>query len=180
MGSSTSNYYFSYNATIPNQSLLVAESLSEANKIIDAYSYGIKFPFVKNENGEILLRKPKGERGGYKWTYAKGGADDSDSSIEDAAMREVKEETGLDIKINQFIGLYSSDNNPVIIAAFSAKSIGGKLYSGYETDAVDLIEIDSLSEFPFEFDEKIYNDYLNIIRLNNWGVIWHKIYIWLN
>jgi len=53
MGSSTSNYYFSYNATIPNQSLLVAESLSEANKIIDAYSYGIKFAFVKNENGEI-------------------------------------------------------------------------------------------------------------------------------
>ena len=53
MGSSTSNFYFSYNATIPNQSLLVAKSLSEANKIIDAYSYGIKFAFVKNENGEI-------------------------------------------------------------------------------------------------------------------------------
>ena len=54
---------------------------------------------IINENGEILLRKPKGERGGYKWTFAKGGADDSDSSIEDAAMREVKEETGLDCEI---------------------------------------------------------------------------------
>ena len=82
--------------------------------------------------------------------------------VENAAIREVKEETGLDININEFIGLYSSDNNPIVIAAFSAKSFGGKLYSGFETDAVDLIEIDSLSDFPFEFDENIYNDYLRI------------------
>ena len=130
-------------------------------------------------NSKLVLIKRSFEPAMGKWCFPSGYVNKGEK-VEKAAIREVKEETGLDIKINQFIGLYSSDNNPVIIAAFSAKPIGGKLYSGYETDAVDLIEIDSLSEFPFEFDEKIYNDYLNIIRLNNWGVIWHKIYIWLN
>ena len=48
IGSSTANYYFSYNANIPNQALVLAESLSEANKLIDDYSYGIKYAFIRN------------------------------------------------------------------------------------------------------------------------------------
>ena len=53
IGSRTANYYFSYNANIPNQALVLAESLSEANKLIDDYSYGIKYAFIRNQAGEI-------------------------------------------------------------------------------------------------------------------------------
>ena len=55
IGSRTANYYFSYNANIPNQALVLAESLSEANKLIDDYSYGIKYAFIKNQAGEIMV-----------------------------------------------------------------------------------------------------------------------------
>ena len=45
------------------------------------------------EDGKILLREPKGHYGGYVWTFAKGGAN-AGGSAEDAALREVHEETG--------------------------------------------------------------------------------------
>ena len=53
MGSITANYYFSYNSNIPNQDLVFAENLYDANKLIDDYSYGIKYAFTKNHIGEI-------------------------------------------------------------------------------------------------------------------------------
>ena len=48
------------------------------------------------------------------------------------------------------------------ILIFSVVNVS--LFLIFILNSLDLIEIDSLSEFPFEFDEKIYNDYLNIIR----------------
>ena len=48
-GSTTSNYYFSYNSNIPSHSLALAKSLSEANKLIDDYSYNIKYAFFRNK-----------------------------------------------------------------------------------------------------------------------------------
>ena len=116
-------------------------------------------------NNKLVLIKRSFEPAMGRWCFPSGYVNKGEK-VEKAAIREVKEETGLDIIIKEFIGLYSSDDNPVIIAAFSAKSIGGKLYSGFETDAVDLIEIDSLSDFPFEFDKNIYNDYLSIKNIN--------------
>ena len=53
MGSITANYYFSYNSNIPNQDLVNAENLIDANKLIDNYSYGIKYAFIRNHVGEI-------------------------------------------------------------------------------------------------------------------------------
>ena len=53
IGSETANYYFSYNANIPSQALGLAESISEANKLIDDYSYGIKYAFTRYNSGQI-------------------------------------------------------------------------------------------------------------------------------
>jgi len=53
MGSTTANYYFSYNSNIPSHSLELVKSLSEANKLIDDYSYNKKYAFIRNKSGEI-------------------------------------------------------------------------------------------------------------------------------
>ena len=47
-----------------------------------------------NDQGQILLRKPKVHFDGYHWTFAKGGADENETP-HDTAIREVEEETGL-------------------------------------------------------------------------------------
>jgi 8-oxo-dGTP diphosphatase len=46
-----------------------------------------------DENGHVLLRRPKGDFHGYVWTFPKGRPDPGESP-EEAALREVKEETG--------------------------------------------------------------------------------------
>src|SRR5487761_534723 len=48
---------------------------------------------VFNPAGQILLREPADHFDGYVWTYAKGGADEGESTAA-AALREVREETG--------------------------------------------------------------------------------------
>ena len=52
-GRTPANYYFSYNSKIPSHSLELAKSLSEANKLIDDYSYNIKYAFIRNNSGEM-------------------------------------------------------------------------------------------------------------------------------
>lgn len=50
------------------------------------------------QGDQILLRRPTGEFGGYVWTFAKGRRD-ADETPEEAALREVREETGYEAEI---------------------------------------------------------------------------------
>lgn len=52
--------------------------------------------------GRVLLREPTNHFGGYVWTFAKGRIDKGETP-EQAALREVREETGYDAKIRGFI-----------------------------------------------------------------------------
>jgi len=53
---------------------------------------------IFDDAGRVLLRKPKGEFDGYKWTFPKGRPNDGETP-EAAALREVLEETGVRAKI---------------------------------------------------------------------------------
>ena len=59
---------------------------------------------IINEDGEILLQK-RSEHDDI-WGLP-GGAVEIGESIEESAIREIKEETGLDISIEYLIGVYS-------------------------------------------------------------------------
>ncbi len=52
---------------------------------------------------EILLAARRTRRGDLAWGLAKGGIE-QDESIEDAAVREVREETGIDADIEESLG----------------------------------------------------------------------------
>ncbi|SRX94725.1 NUDIX hydrolase [Frankia sp. EAN1pec] [Mycobacterium shimoidei] len=67
---------------------------------------------VTNDNGEILLLK---RRDNSLWTIP-GGGHEAGETIEDTAVREVREETGLEVSITGLVGVYT---NPAHVVAYS-------------------------------------------------------------
>jgi ADP-ribose pyrophosphatase YjhB (NUDIX family) len=75
--------------------------------------------------GKILLT----QRDDFEtWILPSGGIEDGES-ISQAAIRETKEETGLDVELERLVGVYSRLSNmpPVYALLFTAKPIGGEI-----------------------------------------------------
>jgi len=77
---------------------------------------------VINENNEILLIK--GPRRGWEMP---GGQVEEGESLSDAAIRETKEEAGIDIEIIRFCGVFQNVGNSICNTLFLGKPIGGEL-----------------------------------------------------
>ncbi len=75
--------------------------------------------------------------------------------VEEAAAREVLEETGLVVKVEHLVGLFSEMGHPVIVAAFAAKEIGGGLRAGAEAQEVDFFSPEDLPPLAFLRDVQI-------------------------
>ncbi|WP_454190814.1 NUDIX domain-containing protein [Paenibacillus sp. Marseille-Q7038] len=80
-------------------------------------------------HGKLLMieEKKPGEVG--KWNFPSGRAEQGEPILA-AALREVKEETGIDIKLTSTTGVYnftSSTNDQVILFHFMGEIIGGAL-----------------------------------------------------
>ena len=79
---------------------------------------------VIHENKILLTQRDDFET----WILPSGGVEDGES-IAQAAIRETKEETGLDVELTRFVGIYSRLGNmsPVHAVLFVAKPIGGEI-----------------------------------------------------
>ncbi|MED3550828.1 NUDIX hydrolase [Cytobacillus praedii] len=75
---------------------------------------------VLNDQGEILLIK--GPRRGWEMP---GGQVEEGESIKDAAIRETKEESGIDIAVIKFCGIFQNVDRSIFNTLFLAKAIGG-------------------------------------------------------
>ncbi len=93
-----------------------------------------------------------------RWSFPSGYVDRGEA-IEDAAVREVKEETGLDVELIGLIGLYSRSGSPVALAVFSARVVGGKLEAGSEAQDAAWFSVDELPPLPFPHDDQILKDW---------------------
>ncbi|EGA90195.1 ADP-ribose pyrophosphatase [Planococcus donghaensis MPA1U2] len=83
---------------------------------------------VLNEQGELLLIK--GPRRGWEMP---GGQVEEGESLTEATIREVKEETGIDIEIQKFCGVYQNVESSICNTLFIAKPIGGQLTTSAES-----------------------------------------------
>ncbi|MGW7160172.1 NUDIX hydrolase [Paenibacillus taichungensis] len=107
---------------------------------------------VLNENDEILLMK--GRRG---WEMPQGCVEEGET-ITQAAIREVKEETGIDIELIKFCGLYQNTTRGVCNNIFTGKPIGGTLTTSIESDEVGFFTLEQANEMITwgNFKERIH------------------------
>ena len=93
--------------------------------------------------GKILLTKREDFE---TWVLPSGGVEEGESLVQ-AAIRETKEETGLEVELTGLIGVYSrlGDWAPGYMVLFAAKPVGGerKCQAG-ETIAVEWFAFDEL------------------------------------
>jgi len=61
-----------------------------------------------------------------KWVFP-GGYVDRGESVQDAAVRETKEECDLDVKLRSLLDVYSYPRSPNVIVVYAAEVIGGEL-----------------------------------------------------
>ena len=129
---------------------------------------------IIEKDDRIVLIRRKNEP--FKGKLAMpGGYVDWGETVEHAAVREAKEETSLDVKLIDVLGVYSDPKrNPrikSIAIVFIGKPIGRKLKAG--DDAVDAFwfNINEIESKEFAFDhKKILTDYLKWKKKK--GVYW--------
>ena len=75
---------------------------------------------VLNDQGEILLIK--GPKRGWEMP---GGQVEEGESLKDAAIRETKEESGIDIEVTKFCGVFQNVERCICNSLFLGKPVGG-------------------------------------------------------
>ena len=96
---------------------------------------------IECEGRMLMGRRSRHSASPGKWSFPAGFVDRGER-VEDALVREVREETGLAVRIEALLGLYSATGNPVALAVYVATPVGGTL-----TPDDDLVE---LAYFPFD------------------------------
>ena len=112
---------------------------------------------VTNDKGEILLVKSP-RRG---WEYP-GGMVEPGETFQDALVREIKEEAGIDVEITGFVGLCKNIEKDVVNIDFICKAVGGQLTTSDEsTEVMWVNKENALSMITFPLTRKRLSNMLS-------------------
>ena len=112
------------------------------------------------EEGIVLIERKNEPYKGH-WSIP-GGFVEYGEEVEDAAVREAMEETGLEVELSGLVGVYSEPGRDprghTVSVCFSAEKIGGELSA--DTDASDVKVFNEVPWNNLAFDhDKILKDY---------------------
>lgn len=114
-------------------------------------------------DGKLVLVRRGIEPSIGRWSFPSGYVNRGEM-VEDAAVREVIEETGLEVRLDGLVGLYSGSDEPVILAVYTAHVTGGSLYAGPEVQETALFSPAELPSLPFPHDYQILEDWRSMKR----------------
>jgi len=86
---------------------------------------------VHFDDGVVLLRRAQKDAAYGKWILP-GGHVDRGEEVQRAALREAVEETGLELELQELLGVYSYPGYPVVLIVYVARVLGGSLTSNKE------------------------------------------------
>lgn len=116
---------------------------------------------IRVEGGrQVVLVKRAIEPGYGKWVFP-GGYVDRGEEITLAALREAREESGLDVRLDRLVNIYSYAGRTPIIVVYAATMMGGELAvddEGLEARAFDIERI-PWDELAFRSTREALTDY---------------------
>ena len=147
------------------------ELIKKYEKYDELFMHVIKHPYLKPsltvdmilvENEKILLIKRKREP--FKGYYAlPGGFVEYGERVEDAAVREMKEETSLNVSVERLIGVYSDPHRDprghTVTVVFKVKRLSGIPSGKDDATEAKFFPLKSLPKLAFDH-QNIIQDYL--------------------
>lgn len=118
----------------------------------------------------ILIKRSQGEFKDY-WALP-GGFVEYGETVENAAIREAKEETNIDVELEDLVGVYSKpDRDPrghTITVAYTARGDFNIKKAGSDAGDINIFSKEKLDKINIAFDhEKIITDCLNKAKNKN-------------
>jgi 8-oxo-dGTP diphosphatase len=118
-------------------------------------------------DGRIVLVRRRNEP--FKDMLAlPGGFVERDETVEEAAVREAGEETGLDADILRLVGVYSDPGRdprgPVVSICFLLKATGGRAQASSDASRIELLPPEMVSGLAFDHDAML-RDAIAYIRM---------------
>ena len=104
---------------------------------------------VRDADGALLLVRRGIAPGKGLWALPAGYVD-ADEDPRDAAAREVREETGLEVVCGRIIDVYPGGGGASFFLAFEAELVGGELAAADDALDAAFFPVDDLPEMAFE------------------------------
>jgi len=116
---------------------------------------------IRSRSGRLVLVRRAIEPGYGKWVFP-GGYVDRGEALPDAAIREAREECGLDVRLQGLVNIYSYQGRTPVIVVYAATAIGGELC--VDDECLESAEFDEGSipwnELAFRSTSEGLRDYL--------------------
>ncbi len=109
---------------------------------------------VHDGAGRLLLVKRNHDPAIGAWAFPSGDVD-AGEVLEVAALREVREETGVEVRLDHLLGAWSEPGEPVVFLAYAGTHLSGVAFAGPEAEAVGWFEPDALPTLAFPHDDEI-------------------------
>ena len=100
------------------------------------------FALIFDDQGRILL----GHRRDADWWNLPGGGMELGETVDEALCREVREETGLEVEVEQLVGVYSKPQKQEVVLTFRCQVTAGSLQPTEEISESRYFPPDSLPE----------------------------------
>lgn len=124
------------------------------------------FAVIFDDEGKVLVSR----RVDSGWFNLPGGGVDPGESAPEGLVREVREETGLEVEVGQLVGVYSKPQKHEMVLVFRARVTGGALSPSDEADYHTYVrpeELDAVKLLPKHrerIDDALRGDALAVIK----------------
>lgn len=113
----------------------------------------------------ILLGRRNVDPARGAWSFPAGYVNRGEE-LELAALREVREEIGVDARLTGLVGAYSRADDPVVLVVYAGELVAGEPRpDGREIQDVRLFPLESLPAFAFHHDSRILEDWKRLVGI---------------